>query len=138
MLHCKKRLVYKNFVSFFVDASQHQFLHLKRIGENVRGAFFEVNVMNWKLLCIGQELVHCNCKLMILSFHFKMTCLFCKSLSFTNQNLVVIVCFVQERKHSQYAFNITSIKHNVISIYIGDLPMFSPIDNNKYCAQNIH
>jgi hypothetical protein len=94
MLHCKKRLVYKKFVSFIVDASQHQFLHLEGIGENIRGVFFEINVMNGKLLRIRQNFVQCNCKLMILSFHFKMTCLFCKSLSFINQNLVVTLCVV--------------------------------------------
>jgi len=94
MLHCQKRLVYNFFISLLIDASQHQFLHLEGIGKNVRGAFFEINVTNWKLLCIGQEFVQCNCKLMILSFHFKMTCLFCKSLSFTNQNMVVTLCFV--------------------------------------------
>ncbi len=70
MLHCKEILVYRIFVSFFVDASQHQFLHLEGIGENVRGAFSGINVMNWKLLRIGQEFVECNYKLMILSFHF--------------------------------------------------------------------
>jgi hypothetical protein len=94
MLHCKNKLVYRIFVSFLVDVSQHQFLHLEGIGENVMETFFEINVMNWKLLHIGQEFVQCNCKLMILSFHFQMTCLFCKSLSFTNQNLVVTLCFV--------------------------------------------
>jgi hypothetical protein len=70
MLHYKERLVYGIFVSFLVDASQHQFLHLEGIGENVQGTFFGINVMNWKLLRNGQEFVQCNCKLMILSFDF--------------------------------------------------------------------
>jgi len=40
-----------------VDASQHHFSHLEGIGENVRGTFFGINVMNWKQLHNGQEFV---------------------------------------------------------------------------------
>jgi len=54
----------------------------------------------------------------------------------SKSNCHTLFC-VGEKAQSMY-LDITSIKHNVISICIGDLPMFFPIDKNKKCAQKVH
>jgi hypothetical protein len=135
MLHCKERLVYKFFVSFLVDASQHQFLHLEGIGKNVRRLFFEINVMNWKLSLHWVRVCPMQLQTNDFVISFQNDLFVLQVILFYHSKYGCHTLFCVGEKVQSCTFDITSIEHNVISICIGDLPMFSPIDNNKKCAQ---